>query len=159
MCLSKRNGKSSVTRPLTFANAISTPAEGSNRIGWRRVQLEKARDVDSFRQILDDRVRFLNLRNREHSRQNLFNKKKRVYTLDLQIMSIFNYYPVQRKRRCTWSGFGNKLGKTNPGESQSRTLSVKWMVWKCLVCPGVLLVLTTVRPMMLLMSELFPTLG
>jgi len=43
----------------------------------------------------------------------------------------------------TCNGFGSFEGKTSPGQSHKRTLGVKKIVWKCLVCPGVRETLTT----------------
>lgn len=59
----------------------------------------------------------------------------------------------------TWSALGCSEGKTRPGQSQRRTLSVRKMVWKCLVWPGVRDTLTTLRPIRALSSDDLPTLG
>lgn len=52
-----------------------------------------------------------------------------------------------------------KLGKTRPGQSQRMTRSLRWMVWKCFVFPGVAETETFLAPMRALMVEDFPTLG
>jgi hypothetical protein len=52
-----------------------------------------------------------------------------------------------------------KLGKTRPGQSQRRTLSLRWIVWKCFVLPGVEETETFLEPIRALIVDDFPTLG
>ena len=59
----------------------------------------------------------------------------------------------------TWSCLSTSEGKTSPGESHSLTEGVRNIVWKCLVWPGVLEELTTLRPQRPFMSDDLPTLG
>lgn len=48
-----------------------------------------------------------------------------------------------KQHEHTCRGLDTVEGKTRPGQSHSLTFLVRKMVWKCLVCPGVLLTLTT----------------
>src|ERR1700733_11653388 len=50
-------------------------------------------------------------------------------------------------------------GKTRPGQSQSMMDGDRWIVWKCLVFPGVEDTLTFFSPMRALIVLDFPTLG
>lgn len=52
-----------------------------------------------------------------------------------------------------------KLGKTRPGQSHRRTLSLRCMVWKCFVLPGVEETETFLDPIKALIVDDLPTLG
>ena len=59
----------------------------------------------------------------------------------------------------TWRGLGTLEGNTRPGQSESRTVLVRKMVWKCFVWPGVRETETCFRPSREFIRLLLPTLG
>lgn len=52
-----------------------------------------------------------------------------------------------------------KFGNTRPGQSHNKTLSLRWMVWKCFVFPGVDETETFFAPIKALIVDDFPTFG
>ena len=60
----------------------------------------------------------------------------------------------------TWSALGmSTAGNTRPGQSHSMNWSLRMMVCRCLVLPGVAETPTHARPMMAFIRLLFPALG